>query len=68
MTDRQTATRRTLVEELLLPDGYALMLRKAVLIEVGQVFWVEGGTLVVESEDGSQARYEGDEQTRCYRG
>jgi hypothetical protein len=57
-----------LIEELLLPDGYAVMLRKPVLIEPGQTFWVEGDSLVVEDATGQQRRFAGDEETRCYRG
>ena len=68
MTERQAAERRGRVEELLLPDGHALMLRKSVLIEVGQAYWVDGQSLVVEDVDERQLRFDRDEETRCYRG
>ena len=54
------------MEELLLPDGYALMLRKPVLVESGQTYWVDGDWLVVEDAGGQQQRFAGDLEPRCY--
>lgn len=63
------ADRRLLVQELLLGeddgDG-AVMLRKPVLIEAGQRYWVSGSDLVVESSEGHQVAFPGDRETRCY--
>jgi hypothetical protein len=70
MGEPVTAQRRVLVEELLLGDdegGGALMLRKPVLIEAGQKYWVSGSDLVVEAADGQRQRFPGGRETRCYR-
>lgn len=68
MSEPVTATRRVLVEEVLLGEGGgALMLDKPVLVEAGQRYWVDGSDLVVEAENGRQQRFPGGRETRCYR-
>jgi hypothetical protein len=67
MSDPATAAKRVLIEEVLLGGGDgALMLRKPVLVEAGQRYWVDGSDLVVEANDGRQERFHGDYETRCY--
>ena len=57
-----------LVEELLLGDdegGGALVLRRPVLIEAGQKYWVTDSDLVVEDAGAQRRRFPGDRETPC---
>lgn len=71
MTDPSTATQKILIQEIVVSgledDYHALILRKPVLVESGQRYWVEQSELVVEDDVVGQRRFVGDLETRCFR-
>lgn len=61
-----TAERRLLVTRLDVPGDGALVLRRPVLVEAGQRYWLrDRSALVVEAASGERREYDGDWEWRC---